>query len=246
MLERVTILLAEGRELCTEPPFRYALVERAGSCLARRNARLLAWGFGPEALRLVVRGAPPDIAAACGGLKNGTRHALLRRSGGRVVVERAACRHLVRAVAWAHRGPVDGGAAGPLASPWSSHRDLLCFRRARFYDAGPLRRSVDGRAVHVACGGAPLPEGWPPPPGAREDLTLLLRIAAAVLGVLPADRRCFRLFVHLARARGWSTAPLARALALTRRRVRQLAAAPEPDLSLALIALSDRRLGALP
>ena len=67
-----------------------------------------------------------------------------------------------------------------------------------------------------------------------------------LLGVLPADRRCFRLFVHLGNARGWSTQDLAAALALTARRVRQLKASPEPMLRVALMSLADPRLCVVP
>jgi hypothetical protein len=74
----------------------------------------------------------------------------------------------------------------------------------------------------------------------------LLRVSAAVIGVLPSDRRCFRLFVHLARMAGWETVNLASALALTPRRVRQLAAEDEPDLPLALWAFDDPRLAIVP
>jgi hypothetical protein len=71
-------------------------------------------------------------------------------------------------------------------------------------------------------------------------------MAGSVLGVLPGDRRSFRLFVHLAIARGFSKADLADALVLTQRRIRQLAAATEPQLDLGLCALADPRLRCVP
>lgn len=227
--------------------FRYDLLHRASTCFGKRGATLLAWGFGPDGLRLVVEGDPKVLRRACRGLRVGTTHALIRSNlVASARLRRDTTEDLFGAVLWAHSGPVEDGAGGPLASPWSSHRDLLQFRRAPFYDAAVLVGRVSSRHLHEAAGGDLLPNGWPPPAHACEDLSLLLRIAAAVLGVLPADRRCFRLFVHLAKYRGWTNAWLADALALTTRRIRQLATTPEPDLDLALMTLADPRLSQVP
>ncbi len=155
---------------------------------------------------------------------------------------------LFEAIRWAHVAPREVAALGPLSTPWTSHRDLLQLRRAPFYDASVLEGRLDPRELHLACGGQPLPPGWPPPPGEREALSLLLRVAGGVLGRMPADRRCFHLFVQLARVRGWHTRAIADALVLTRRRIRQITAEGVcgQKLDMALATLADPRLGRVP
>lgn len=228
--------------------FRYPLLSRVAKAATDRDCQLRAWGFARGGLRLVLEGNDEDrLASACRAAAIGTslslRAAGFKRCG---AMERVPLDELLDAVVWAHLGPVELGAGCPLGSPWSSHRDLLAFRRAPFVDVAALRLRIDADEVHARCGGDPLPAGWPPPAGQPEDLTVLLRIASGVLGVMPANRRCFRLFVHLALARGWSVPSCAEALALTQRRVRQLAQAEEPDLPLALLTLSDPRLCRVP
>jgi hypothetical protein len=53
-------------------------------------------------------------------------------------------------------------------------------------------------------------------------------------------------FVRLAREMGWGTRDIAYALALTPRRIRQLAEKAPPTLPLAFTALSDPRLRVVP
>ncbi len=125
------------------------------------------------------------------------------------------------AVGWAHRAPTEGEGIGVLASPWSSHRDLLGFRRALFFDASVLEGRVNAWRVHEEIQGAEL--SMVTPDLSRRPLAHLLRVAAAVLGVLPTNRRCFGLFVRLGRLAGWKVREIAEALILTERRVRQLA-----------------------
>ncbi len=250
MVERVWVDLTGGRSGLDGAVFRYGVLERLRAAASRRGVTVLAFGYGAVELRVVFEGGAADIGHVLRGLKVGTVRSaaswgvhLVSGSHTRVAVDDG---DLCCAVAWAHMAPDDWAVVGPLASPWTSHRDLMGFRLAGFYDPAVLEGRVDPRAVHAACGGRPLPDGWPPPVSEREALATLLRVAGAVLGVLPADRRCFRLFVHLARARGYTTAPLADALTLTRRRVRQLAAAREPHLELALTMLCDCRLAWVP
>jgi hypothetical protein len=247
MIERVSVDLTRGRLTLLGAVFRYEVVQRLSRVAAERGVRLVAFGFAENELRLVLEGEPDDIGMALMALKLGTVRAAARwgleiRSGRS---KRFATQDLFVAVVWAHRGPVEAGAADPLASPWSSHRDVLGFRRAAFYDPAVLAGRIDPRKLHRACGGTRLPSGWPPKTG-TEDLGLLLRIAGAVLGVLPADRRCFRLFVHLAKSRGFTTSEVAEALSLTSRRVRQLAADAEPELPLALAVLGSPVLQRVP
>jgi hypothetical protein len=250
MVEKVACDLTGRIHGLTGAVFRYEVLERLNRSASRRNVTVLAFGFGAHELRLVLEGTSDDITNVLRGLKVGTTRAArkwhLRLQTGPNQRSTVTQSELVEAVTWAHTAPENTAKEGPLADPWSSHRDLMGFREARFFDAKHLKRRVDPLIVHAAAGGTPLPAGWPPPNGGFEDLTLLLRISGGVLGVLPADRRCFRLFVHLARARGWDNATLAPALALTQRRIRQLARGHNEQLSLALQALGDPRLCCVP
>jgi hypothetical protein len=247
MVERVLVDFNLDVPAFHGPLFRYGVLDRLQTCARVRGVGLLAFGFGRQELRLVLDGDRRAITNTLRGTKVGTARASRRfqsrfRAG---PSERQPVCDLTEAIAWCHRAPIDAGALSPLASPWSSHRDLLGFRKAAFFDAAQVEGRVDPLAVHTLCGGRTMPLRWPPR-NRTEDLAFLLRIAAAVGGVLPADRRCFRLFVHLAKTRGWSTLPVARALALTTRRVRQLKAQREPNLRLALRTLGDPRLSLVP
>jgi hypothetical protein len=197
MIERVQIAMTRADGL-TGALLRYALLERMAGTSERCEVTVLAFGMGDRDIRLVVEGEATRITNLVRGLKVGTTRSAVRlgvdltwtpASREPVLVD-----ELERSVAWAHRAPVDAGASGPLASPWSSHRDLMGYRFAEFYQPGVLEGRVSPLAVHELAGGVGVPAGWPPRSRQRESLSLLLRIAAGVLGVLPADRRCFRLF----------------------------------------------------
>ncbi|MEQ1567863.1 MAG: hypothetical protein ABMA64_19645 [Myxococcota bacterium] len=246
MVEKVAVDLMGGQQSALGAVFRYEILSRLARAAEERGVAVLAFGFAEAELRLVLEGSDESIRKLLMAVKVGTVRAALRwglslRSGPHF---REPADDLLEAVVWAHTGPVEAGAEDPLASPWSSHRDLLGFRTASFYDASALAGRLEPRRVHRACGGARLPTT--PAEAAAVTLDLLLRLAGAVLGVLPADRKCFRLFVHLAKARGFATGAVASALALTERRVRQLAAEPEPGLGTALVALGSTSLCRVP
>lgn len=246
MVERIELRVKVGAERLEGAAPRYALLRRVRECADRQGVVLLAFGLGRRTLRLVLDGHPADVTEVVRGVKVGTAASvrptgLLLWSDNEVLGPVA----LDEAVAWAHAAPLRAGASGPLATPWSSHRDLLGVRHADFFDAEPARRRVDPARVHDLLGGGPLP-GRPRPVDRSESTQLLLRVAGAVRGLLPSDRRCFRLFVHLARATGRSTVDVAAALRLGERRVRQLFAEPEPLLRPALVSLSDGRLRVVP
>ena len=230
--------------------FRYELLDRLRRCGARYGVTLLAFGFaGASELRCVLKGSRRSISATLKAARVGTALALRHRGirGGLGVGDRVAEPRAVDAVVWAHRAPLQGRRAPrhPLGTPWSSHRDLLGYREAVFFDAKPLRRSVDPVDVHRRCGGGATGPAAPSV-GERWALATLLRVSAAVIGVVPADRRCFGVFVHLARAAGWSTREVAHAICLTPRRVRQLAASAPPHLELARRTLADPALQRVP
>lgn len=250
MYERVRIALPLWARPKVGALFRYNLIDRLRRCGAAHDATLLAFGFeGPRALRCVLLGEAAANGRALKGLKVGTalslRHQGIRGEVG--AVGRVRVDSAIDAVVWAHRGPLEGrrGPRRPLATPWSSHRDLLGYREAVFFDAKPLRRSVDPGDVHRRCGGRP---ALPPPMPASGGWALgtLLRICASVIGVVPSDRRCFGLFVHLARQAGFPTRDVAEAICLTPRRVRQIAAEPVYHFDLVRRALADPQLQRVP
>ncbi|MEO0604409.1 MAG: hypothetical protein AAF211_23450, partial [Myxococcota bacterium] len=210
MFESIRLVLPIWARPRAGASFRYSLLDRFRRCGRPHGVTLLAFGFeGPRGLRCVVRGGPRSVGAALKGIKVGTalslRHQGVCGALGVSARKTVATPEAVDAVVWAHRAPLEGhrGPRQPLATPWSSHRDLLGYREAVFFDAKPLRRVVDPGDVHARCGGVPraptsVTSGtWP--------LGTLLRVAAAVMGVVPADRRCFGLFAHLALEGGWPT-----------------------------------------
>lgn len=241
MIERIRFE-AEAGELVQGAVVRYEMLYRLARAARQRGVAILAFGLEATRVRTVVEGDREKIAAFIRTVQAGTCRAMvgwrLHLAWGPAAREEVAEDDLAAAVAWAHRAglPEDGD---PLSTPWTSHRDLMGYRKADFYDPSMLTCRVDRVRVHRLAGGVRLPEGWPPATPEPEPLARLLRVAGAVLGVLPTHRSCFRLFVHLGRTRGWGTSALADALVLTPRRIRQLAAEPEDRLPLALLTLAE-------
>jgi hypothetical protein len=237
--------VALGSEHLSRSSVRYDLLQRLADSARRRDVAILAFGLGRDEVRVVLEGAPREREAVILGMKSGTARSLA--SAGAVILwddtERieATPAILPATVAWAHTVP---GVDDPLATPWTSHRDLLGFRHARFFDAEGLRARVDPAEVHRLAGGGPLPRVRRNALGAQLDA--LLRVAAAVLGVSPGDRACNRLFVQLARAQGYPSGSIEDALLLGARRVRQLSQHQDPLLPVAEVHLSDQRLMQLP
>jgi hypothetical protein len=248
MVESIELQVWGAPALRARASWRYGLLHRVARCAERNGVVLLAFGLGDGAIRLVVDGPTGRVGNVIRGIKVGTLREAAA-SGERILfvetVRQRVGADLTGAVVWAHAVPSAEAAGGPLASPWTSHRDLLGFRRAAFYRPEVLFDRVVPADVHRALGGAPLPEGWPPRQG-RPSLALLLQVAAAVRGTLPADPACFATFVQLARVRGWPIPEIAAALQVTPRRVRQLAQADATLVGLAARALDDPRLARLP
>ena len=117
---------------------------------------------------------------------------------------------------------------------------MLGYRNASFYSGTVLQKRIDCQALHRRIGGA-VAQPQIPRSRTRRTLNELLRVSGAVLGVLPADRKCFR-FAHLAKEQGWRNMDIALALSLTSRRIRQLLSQTEPNLHLAYSSLGDARL----
>lgn len=221
---------------------RHALLQRIQRASRQREATLLAFGLGNNEVRLIFEGSLDACEQVLRAVKIGTVRTVRRRQPSfdslPHALSRLGANELAEAVAWCHTPvPVDD----PLAWPWSSHRDLLGLRDAAFFDARTLRRRVSARRVHSLAGGGSLPRRTRLK---RVGLNTLLRAAAAVLGRLPADPKSFAIFVQLAKELGYATGELARALNLTTRRVRQLAAQPHPMTSVAALYLVDERLAA--
>lgn len=228
---------------------RYNMLDHLRVSCRRYGAALVAFGFDDEGLRLVLQGDEASLMSVWRSIW----FTVSGRRSRKVVgpeIETIDERSVAAAVIWAHRGPiVSEGLPGPLATPWSSHRDLLGYRRAPFYDRGVLTGRVDLTEIHRACGGGPPPTAAElrrdccarPRPrghdGPREPLLHLSRVAGSVLGREPADPKCFGLFAHLACARGWSVREVADALLVSTRRVRQLLDVQARELELAYTAL---------
>lgn len=240
-MEKILLELGVDAEALRSPTVRYDVIQRLIRACEQHGVVLLAFGLGVDELRAVVDADTEAIDRLITIFKRSAcrcaRMVVPTFAWGHVYRDEAGSREVEEAVAWAHTVPWNE--RGPLANPWTSHRDLMGVRRTDF-DLGPLLERVDPARVHRLAGGAKAasPRALP----RRPALTWLLRVAADVLGLLPSDRRCFRLFVHLGKDRGWRNPELARALALTERRIRQLSAASEPALSLALGALRDPRV----
>ena len=150
---------------------------------------------------------------------------------------------MLEGAAWVQRD----GRADALASPWSRHRDALGLRRASFFDPSLLRRSVDLLRLHHACSRGEVPE--PPerlPEGLHWDLHGLMRVAAAVHGVMPAHRSSFATFVQASRRCGASRRAVADALQVGPRRVRHYAAVEASGVDAVLTSLTDARLLCVP
>ena len=221
----------------------YALLARLNKALLQRDCRLLGFRIDHR-VQALVEGPSGAIALAIRGTKVGTVRQLMHRGQDPYLgrTKRFVVYDPTAALAALHRQP-----DGPLSSPWTSHRDLLGFRDAPFFDRTVWAHRIDPRRVHIEAGGGPLPFGWPPDLGIpSENLGLELRIAAGVIGVLPANPRCFRLFAHLTRWIGAGQRATAAALMLTPRRIRQLTAQPEPLLQAAALTLADDRLRRVP
>ncbi|MFT4623457.1 MAG: hypothetical protein ACI8PZ_002113 [Myxococcota bacterium] len=250
MLASVTWGWEESSPWLSSAMYRYDLLSRLGRCAERQGASLLAFGFSGPQVRFVVEAADAQsVTNLLRGLRIGTGRAARSWNMplGRPYSEWSAFGEgqLLPRVVWAHRGPLTEGAESALASPWSSHRDLMGLREMSSFDPSALVARVDPAIVHARVGGRALPE-LRPQLAERPDLFSILRVAAGIRGVLPADRKCYRLFVHLARYAGWSTDAIAEMLDRTRRRVRQLHAEGEPLRAIGVVCLADPRLSCVP
>jgi hypothetical protein len=233
--------------------FRYGVFERLARCARKQGVGVVAWGIQHHDLRVVFRGSEQSVRDVMRGVRVGTVRAAKHWSVN--LPTRATDRWRVGegegeeedAIYWAHEGAMERR-GDPLADPWTSHRDLMGYRRSLVFSPTSPPDAATVASVHVRLGGGPVPRMLPPTlvSGSCTDLCVLLKMASSVLGVLPGDRRAFRLFVQLGRHLGWPTRSLAEALCLTRRRIRQLSAEPEHHLELACLCLSDARLRCTP
>ncbi|MEZ4323329.1 MAG: hypothetical protein R3F61_38045 [Myxococcota bacterium] len=225
--------------------YNYAFLERVKRACDARSVRFLGFALESDA-RLLLEGTREAVHDVVRAVKTGSA----RCAGSRGYLgptRSTAVGDPLAVLVRLHRA---GRRQGPLANVWTSHRDLMGFRQASFFDRSVWAGRIDPRLVHVLAGGGPLPVGFPPPLDRRQalthDLDLCLRVSAAVLGVLPADRRATRLFCHLGRHVGLAQADLADAVLLTPRRIRQLQREDEPLLAVAARSLGDRRLRQVP
>jgi len=250
MLTTMEVDVSAGNSRLGAPAVRYGLLHTLRCASRKLGVQVYAFGFGHRHLRLLVSGSGLATSQLSKGLKvaasNTARHLGLAwraestwsRAWGGTVLEGAA---------WAQRDALPQGRRDALATPWTSHRDALGLRRAPFFDAAPLLAAVDPARLHRACSRGPMPR--PPrhlPSGLHIDLHGLMRISAAVHGVLPASNACFATFVQASDRCGASRAAIGDALAVGPRRVRYYLTAPTPCVSPVLTSLTDARLLRVP
>ena len=251
-MECLSIRIEDQGEGLKSAMMRYDMLLRASKTMRRCGVQMLAFGLNERQIRFVLDGNMSEVVNVIRGIKVGTLRAARARGielvwGTTHRIPLSNDLELLEGVEWAHRAAINTPGTSPLNSVWSSHRDIMGFREAPFYDATEIRKRIPIADLHENLQGRPCPSPLEQPSGrGRESLGQLLRIAGAVLGVLPADRKCFRLFAHLARLRGWRNMDIAFALSLTGRRVRQLLSQPEPKLWLATVSLADARLAHVP
>ena len=250
MIEKIALEMDQGSLTMERSLQRYEFLERMCRCCKRRGVSVLAFGFGAQEIRLVLEGEPRDIMNAVRGMKVGTTRAIsnwgVQFRFGLTLRWQVKPEDLMGSVVWAHQASMGGNKGGPLANPWTSHRDYLGFRSAPFIDRAAVASRLNPQVLHRALQGRSLPTVSEDDKPYRPGLVTLLRVAGAVLGVLPSDRRCFRLFSKMAGDSGWSVKEIARSLNLTPRRIRQLWATDEPSIALGWLHVSDARLAVVP
>ncbi|NCG18626.1 MAG: hypothetical protein GWP91_06400 [Rhodobacterales bacterium] len=188
-----------------DDPREYPQLQHIALEVRRWRGQWLGFGLRPSQLRLVVEGAACPRALI---------HALTDTQCASQTVTRPPDLHA--AMLWAHRAP---RRRDPLASPWSSHRDLMGLRSAVFFDAIPVtKRLQDLAALHTALGGRPRRRN----PRVRLSTREIWHVSAEAMGVEPGHRATFGLYVQLGQQHGRTVRELSDDLLLTQRRVRQL------------------------
>ncbi len=250
MLTTVEVDVSGGLQPLMGAAYRYRMLGRVRENAHALGIRVYAFGFGHRHLRLLVSGGSMAVGQLTRSLKvsasNTARHLGLRWDAESTWVQVWGGR-LVEGAAWVQRGGRPQGQRDALGTPWSSHRDVLGLRRAPFFDPTPLRVAVDVKALHQACSKGPVPA--PPeriPRGLQLDLHGLHRVAAAVHGVMPEQRRCYATFVQLADRCGASREAIGATLAVGERRVRHYLSQPSDAVPAALTCLTDPRLLRVP
>jgi hypothetical protein len=203
---------------------RHRLLARLFEALRRRDVLPLAFCLTEDGLRVAAFGPRDAFERAIAALKSGTARAAV-----------AARQPILwddtdldgwdgdpnEAIAWVH---------APLsempASPFTSARDWTGLRRSPWIDVDAALRLVPGLTP-------------PPPPPPRPNLAVApstidpktgLTVAADALGRRMFDPPTVHLFAHLMRSHGTAVRQIADTVGLTDRRIRQILAAPEPQL----------------
>jgi len=250
MLTTMEVDVTAGLASLRKAPVRYTLLQRTRRSCLRMGLQLYAFGFGGRHLRLLVSGSALKLQQLSKGLKVAcSNHA--RSQGFTWRSESTWLRvwhgSVLEGAVWVQRDVLPVGRRDALATPWTSHRDVLGLRRAPFFDPAPMRRAVDLMRLHEACSGGPVPR----PPrqvgeGIRWDLHGLMRLSAAVHGVLPGRRDCFATFVQASGRCGASREAIGEALSVGPRRVRYYATQPARGVDAVLASLTDARLLRVP
>ena len=247
MLHRVQVDLTGGPAI-RSTVLRYDILARLRRCARRSRVDVLAFGLAAGRARLVTRGTHCRVRSFAHAVKTGTRRALppgQRRPTAHTSFHPLPGGDLPGGIAWAHAA-VLCEVPSVLRSPWSSHRDLLGFRRAHFYDAKRTRRLVDPAQVHrhVSAQAAPVLEPAEPDPGLHPDEAL--HISAAVHGVLPGHWSSRRTAAHMLWQAGYGTAIISDWLGISRRRSQQLLQLPAADVQRAWASVAHPDLRHVP
>ena len=223
MLYTAHVPLLQADRYLRAPEARHRLIARLFEALARRDVLPLAFCLTDDGLRVAAWGDLDAISRAVAALKSGTARAAV------------AVRQPIlwddtdldrwdgdpnEAIAWVHAPLADAP-----SSPFSSARDWSGLRRSPWIDVAAAARAVPGLT--------PPP---PPPPTqpallpSRLDAKTGLHVAADALGRRMFDPPTVHLFAHLMRSQGTTVRDIAEVVGLTDRRIRQILAAPQPEL----------------
>jgi hypothetical protein len=164
----------------------------------------------------------------------------------------------LRYLAYIHGNPVTAGMLGdPLTWAFSSHRDVLGLRHARWFSPERVRARMDEKHnvdwLHrTAKGFAPAPKlevGLVPRTWPIEPFEMIRRSVGAVYGLTDAEMRAPKrgaparhCIVRVAHLEGWTLTEIALALGWNERHAKRIGLEPTPEVLMALAVLRDQRM----
>jgi hypothetical protein len=224
MLYTAHLPLLQADRFLRAPETRHRLIARLFDALARRNVLPLAFCLTDDGLRLAAWGDGGDVTRAVAALKSGTARAAVAARQPILWDDTDLDRwdgDPNEAIAWVHAPLSD-----VPSSPFTSARDWAGLRRSPWIDVQAAARAVPGLTPPPPP--PPHPNGLTAP--AALDAQTGLHVAADTLGRRMFDPPTVHLFAHLMRSHGSAVRHIADTVGLTDRRIRQILAAPEPEL----------------